>query len=558
MRIRSRSSTSVAATGKGCGIVFGVIWTLFSSIFVVVGLGLFWKSEKVRGWEEVPCEIERFEILDDPDADPPFTVDLVFRFRSDGSWREGTRLRNEEGSGDGDFDDLARLRAELISQEATCRVNPDDPTDAVLTAGGEGTWGGLFFAAFGGFFVLVGVGLILGALRSGKASKAKSSSSEDGEMGGLLGFGFFGIFAAAGVGMFFGLIVPKGIDYFAMKGWVETPAEVLWSRVRSHSDDDGTTYSADVFYRYRFEGRDYRSNRRGVMGGSSSGRASKQRFVDAHPAGASIVCYVDPDDPNRAVLERRLGWWALFALFPLPFAAIGLGGLWWMFVGRKRKARKAGTRSTGKVIDSESGEDELVTKGGSVGRRLLGLLGAILLAAFWNGIVSVFVWQAQKEWQRGGSPWFLTIFLIPFVLIGIGLIIHIFYRFFAIFSPRYAVSIGNRHLTPGAGTTVSWRREGGGGEPRRLSWWLVGREEATYRRGTDTRTDTAIFFERSLFDTQTRLMMPKGEVELSLPADAVPSFRGRHNKVRWFLLLHADVPGRPDVRDEYEVDVKPD
>lgn len=556
MRIQFGKRAGAQATGRGCGILFGVFWTLFSSVFVVVGLGVFWNSEKIRGWDEVPCEIERFEILDDADAAPPFTVDLVFRYRPEGTWRQGTRLRNEETSGDADYEDLAALRAELLSGDATCRVNPDDPSDAVLTVGGEQTWFGLIFAAFGGFFVLVGVGLILNSVRAGKASKAKSSSG-DGEMGGLLGFGFFGIFAAAGVGLFFGMVVPKAVSYFAMKGWEEVPAEVVWSRVRSHTDDDGTTYSADVFYRYEYEGTEHRSNRRNVIGGSSSGRSSKQEFVNEHPAGKAIVCYVDPDEPWRAILERRLGWWALFALFPLPFAAVGLGGLWWMLVGKKRKEKKARTKSSGKVIDPGE-DDDLVTKGGSVGRRVLHVFGALLLAGFWNGIVSVFVWQARAEWQRGESPWFLTIFMIPFVLIGIGLILHVFYRIFAIFSPRYAVSIGNRYLSPGGRTTASWHREGGGGEPRRLSWWLVGREEATYRRGTDTRTDTAIFFERKLFDTQTRLMMPKGEVELSLPADAVSSFRGDYNKVRWFLLLHADVPGRPDVRDEYEIDVKPE
>ncbi len=538
--------------GKGCGILFGVGWTLFSSIFVVVGLWAFWSSEKIRAWDELPCTIERFEIADDPDADPPFSVDLLFRYRVEGTWREGTRLRNEDRSGADDYEDLVELRAEL--DEPTCRVNPENPDEAVLLAGGEGTWFGLVFAAFGGCFVLVGIGLILNAIREGKPSKAKSASG-DGEMGGVLGCGFFGLFAAAGVGMFFGAVVPKAIEYFAMKGWVETPAEVVWSRVRSHHDDDGTTYSADVFYRYEFGGSEYRSNRRGIMSGSSSGRSGKERFVRDHPAGTGIVCYVDPDEPWRAVLERKLGWWGLFALFPLPFAAVGLGGLWWCFVGSKRKAKRGRSVSADAALAASS--PDLVTRSGSVGRRLLHVLGAVAIAAFWNGITGVFVWQVREGWKNGESPWFLTLFMIPFVLVGIGLILHIFYRFFAIFSPRYAVSIGNRHLAPGGATEVSWERRGGGGEPRKLSLWLIGREEATYRRGTSTTTDTAVFHETPLFETETRMMMPKGRVALELPADAVPSFRGQHNKVRWFVRLQADVPGRPDVGDEYEIEVRP-
>lgn len=540
-------------SGKGCGLLFGIGWTLFSSIFVVVGIGVFWNSEKVRAWDELPCVIDRFEIAAEADADPPFTADLVYRYRVDGRWIEGTKLRNSE-SGEDDYEDLHELREEILAGEPTCRVNPDDPGESVLLAGGAESWFGLVFAAFGGCFVLVGIGLITGMLRGEKSRQAKSASEET-KMGGLLGCGFFGLFAAAGVGMFAAMVVPKAIEYLAMQSWQEVPAEVIWSRVRSHSSDDGTTYSADVFYRYDFEGKEYRSNRRGLIGGSSSGRSGKQEFVRQHPPGKSVVCYVDPDQPWRATLERKLGWWALFALFPVPFAAIGLGGLWWTFFGSKAKERKA--RSGSGKTEAAPEDPGLVTKSGSVGRRVLHVFGALALAAFWNGIVSVFVWQVREGWQKGESPWFLTLFMIPFVLVGLGLIAHVFYRIFAIFSPRYRVAIDQRRLPPGGKTVLSWEREGGGGTPRRLSLWLIGREEATYRRGTNTTTDTAIFHETPLFETEDRMTMPTGRVEVKVPGDAVPSFRGQHNKVRWFVLLLADVPGRPDVRDEYEIEVRP-
>ena len=47
------------------------------------------------------------------------------------------------------------------------------------------------------------------------------------------------------------------------------------------------------------------------------------------------------------------------------------------------------------------------------------VVGMVLFAAIWNGIVSVFVWQAWKGWQGANPDWFLTIFLIPFVLVGV-------------------------------------------------------------------------------------------------------------------------------------------
>ncbi|GAA5478116.1 hypothetical protein Hhel01_01614 [Haloferula helveola] len=548
---------------KGCGALFGLGWTAFSSIFVVAGIWVFWTSVQSRTWEKVPCELVKFEIIDEPNTDPPFRPDLLFRYEYEGTPYQSDRLTSADDDRESDYETLVELRQELYGKELdlTCRVNPGDLSQAVLQDSAGDAWFGLVFAGFGGCFMLVGIGLTFTAFGEEKAAKAKTTPATlKSPMAGVLGCGFFGAFAAAGLGILFGVVVPKAFEYFDMRGWVETPAEVVWSRVRSHDSDDGTTYSVDIFYRYEFEGIEYRSNRQSVVGGSSSGRKSKAEVVRNHPAGTAILCYVDPDEPWKAVRERKLGWWALFALFPLPFAAIGLGGLWFAFVKKKNPKgdREPVTTRASRSTSGKSSESGIRLSGGgsTVGKRLLHVVGAIFLAGFWNGITGVFVWQMWQGWSRGEAPWFLTIFLTPFVLIGLGLIIHIFYRIFAIFSPMYRVEFSERHLSPGGHASISWRRAGGGGTPRRLALWLVGREEATYRRGTSTSTATSVFHEEALFETETKMMMPAGRVTVDLPADAVPSFRGTHNKVRWFVILTADVPMRPDVKDEYEIDVK--
>jgi hypothetical protein len=181
----------------------------------------------------------------------------------------------------------------------------------------------------------------------------------------------------------------------------------------------------------------------------------------------------------------------------------------------------------------------------------------LAIAAFWNGITSVFVWQVWEGWSKEESPWFLTLFMLPFVAIGIGLIIHFIYRVVAIFSPIYRVELGEDSLKSGGRTSISWRRSGGVGKPRHFSLWLIGREEAIYQRGTNTATATELFHEELLFETEVNLMMPNGRCVIGLPADAVPTFHGEHNKLQWFVVLVADVPWRPDVRDEYEIVVVP-
>jgi hypothetical protein len=533
-------------------LFFGIIWTAFSSIFVVVGLWGSLNQSRVHGWDEVPCTVEKFEIKASKKEDPPFRPEVVFSYNHGGRNREGTKLWRDKDGVD-EYEDLAELREELWSNlEVSCRVNPDDSGEAVLIMDRKGVWGGLAFAAFGGGFVLVGVGLIVAAIKGKKAARALSAEKNN-EMGGLLGCGFFGVFAAAGLGIFFGLVVPKALSFFQMKNWVEAPAEVIWSRVQSHSGDDGTTYSVDVFYTYELGGRDYRSNRWNLIGGSSSGRGGKQKVVDSHPAGKGFTCFVDPDKPWRAVVNRDVGWAGLFALFPLPFIAVGLGGLWYTFIRKPKEGAKVAGRRNPSALRPDAGSAK--SSGGGRRKRIWGFLGAVLIAAFWNGIVSVFVVIAWKAWQSGHPEWFLNIFLIPFVLIGAFLIGHVPYRLMAIFSPIYGLDWGDENLAPGDRVRLSWRRSGGGGQPRRLTILLVGQEEATYRRGSNTSSATSVFHEAVLFETVKPQMMPSGTCDLIIPEDAVPSFTGEHNKLRWFIRLIAEVPWRPDVDDEHELEV---
>ena len=49
---------------RGCGQrAFGIFWTAFSSIFLVIGLWAMSGSISAIGWKEIPCTIERFEIV---------------------------------------------------------------------------------------------------------------------------------------------------------------------------------------------------------------------------------------------------------------------------------------------------------------------------------------------------------------------------------------------------------------------------------------------------------------------------------------------------------------
>jgi hypothetical protein len=87
------------------------------------------------------------------------------------------------------------------------------------------------------------------------------------------------VFALVGGGMLFFWFLPSLAKAVGSARWTETPCTVISSRVKSHSDSDGTTYSVDIFYRYTVDGREFKSNRFGLFVGSSSGHRAKAEVV---------------------------------------------------------------------------------------------------------------------------------------------------------------------------------------------------------------------------------------------------------------------------------------
>ena len=383
---------------------------------------------------------------------------------------------------------------------------------------------------------------------------------------------FFGVFLVAGLGLLALLGWPVVQTFEARSSWIEVPCEILASDVGSHSDSDGTTYSVDVRYRYSVDGRAYESDRYRFLGGSSSGYEGKQRVVDALPPGTVTPCRYDPEDPAEAVLDVRFGWWTLLALFPLPFLLVGAGGVF--HVARKSLQRRrddrpasiepgeaAGSFSFASSPDGAAEDGEPVGDGpmvleptwSPVGK----LVGIVLVALFWNGITGVFVWQVWKSWSAGAPDGCLTIFLIPFVLVGLLLLAGVPYQFLALFNPRPRLELIPGRVVLGGSNELRWSFRGNAGRIRRLKIALEGTEAATYRQGTDTRTDTETFATLEMVNESQAVGIPQGAAAITIPADTMHSFRAPSNRIVWKLKLHGEIARWPDVNEELEIDVHP-
>ncbi len=387
--------------------------------------------------------------------------------------------------------------------------------------------------------------------RSSKVRKAKG--------GGCLLAGFFGVFAAAGGAAFYFLTWRPIAGLVAAQGWVETECAITSSRVDESRSSEGTTYRVDVRYTYEVDWQTYEGDRYDFSVGYSSGYDGKARVVAAHPPGSETACYYDPEAPRRSVIDRSPGLYLLWGLFPLPFLAVGVGGLVYLLTpaGRRRASRAArrGGRAGAARPAAVHGPLELEARHSPV----LKVAGTLVFAAFWNGMVALVVLgQILPGWRRGDVDGCLVAFMIPFALVGLFALAFFAYQLLAAFNPRPRLTLAEGHLTPGAGTTLAWRFSGRAGRLEKLTIALEGREKAVYRRGTKTYTDHHVFYSRELVSEAGRFgAVHRGTAALAVPERTMPTFDAGNNEIEWRLTVHGDVPFWPDVDDEFPITVYP-
>ncbi len=260
--------------------------------------------------------------------------------------------------------------------------------------------------------------------------------------------------------------------------------------------------------------------------------------------------------PTECVLVR--GWtpgmW--LGLIPLCFFAVGC----WLL---RRQSGKPNGNDQMVLHEAQGGSRTAqIQHGGPVQLKVasspvIKLIGVTFAALFWCGITSVFVTMAAKAWLSGRPEWFLMIFLIPFVLIGFGLLVAVPYQLLACFSPRLTLTLNTPAAVLGGQMRLDWRFNGNTRRIRRFRLLLEAREEATYARGTDTTTDRRVFLELTLIDSTNPQDFTTGSTEVTIPNNLVPTFMAKNNKIIWALRGKGDIPRWPDIDDEFQLTVLP-
>jgi len=371
---------------------------------------------------------------------------------------------------------------------------------------------------------------------------------------------FLGIFVTAGTAIGYFLSFRPLYLVYQARSWTAADCEVLSSRVARNGD----TSRPDIQYRYYISDRPYTSGRYNFITGSTND-SSVSATVEHYSPGTKFQCYVDPADPTQAVINRDITYWYYFGLiFFAGFAGIPL--LVGTFVVRQRSTTRAARENAETSMRARALSGDPIGTVAEFGPVVLQptvspmgkLITATIVCLFWNGLVGVFTYFEIREFgSAGGGGWGMALFLLLFQIIGVALLFAVPYQLLALANPRPTITLSRATLPIGGAVPFDWQLTGKAGRVTRLTVTLKGREEARYRRGTDTRTDTHEFYSDVVVEASDPMTIERGNATIRIPAGTMHSFSAGNNKIIWTLSVKGEINRWPDVDESFDVTVSP-
>jgi hypothetical protein len=345
--------------------------------------------------------------------------------------------------------------------------------------------------------------------------------------------------------------------------YVETTCVVLDKRLEQEAGRrQGKNSRPLIHIEYSAGGRRYRVWTYDATGMFTNLHDSNRAVLQQFEKGQRYPCWYDPDDPEHAVLTRSLSWWGLLVLIPLTFAVVGGAGL------------IAIHRTRGTMLEPASGVPDYrglpalppLPSGRELTYRLASssspgcsLLGATAVTLFWNGIVWVFVVQVIASHQRGQPNWFLTLFMVPFVLIGLVLALVVLASLVSFLGSllvgQLSVEVADQPLFAGSSYDLLVEQFGLC-RLRSVRVLLNCKETATFTQGKSIRTDTKEVYSAEVVGPEPSLAGPL-RCSVTVPADAMHSFAAAHNEITWTMEVKGLILGFLPQGRSYPVIVYP-
>jgi hypothetical protein len=405
--------------------------------------------------------------------------------------------------------------------------------------------------------------------------------------------------ASFGEGAFYGALLLAGLVFgaamatgVAMPAWrlhhdfVETRGLVVARGLVSRRVEDPpgaaqTTWQPCARVRYAAHGAEREAWSRPPVTSATPDRDVALAATRAYAVGTEVVCWFDPQDPDTLVLERGYNWWTWLLALLLPGALVAFGGTGFVRAirswGKSEEHRAASIglpellAPTSRSLPEAPGFpgvptcDDHTNSPGTILRYRLpiespeswALVGFGLFAGLWNAVVVVLAVGAGLDFVGGRTDWLLFGLLVPFVAVGIGgvaLFVRAFVRATAVGPTQ--VEISDHPLRPG-GRYELLVAQGGTGMFRTLEVALEVEEQATFRQGTDTRTERVVVWRQPVKSWNDIELSPGARFEsqaaLRLPEDVMHSFQSEHNSVSWRFVVRGEPARWPGFRRVFPV-----
>lgn len=131
------------------------------------------------------------------------------------------------------------------------------------------------------------------------------------------------------------MVVKPWGSWWAARSWNQVRCTIVSSKVVATpgARTTETWYVADLAYTYVADGLVRRGSRYGF-----EPTVPSKNLVALYPEGKVTSCWVNPENPDEAVLNRdvSIGSMLVISLFPLLFFIAGVGGIIWVLSGRAR------------------------------------------------------------------------------------------------------------------------------------------------------------------------------------------------------------------------------
>lgn len=405
----------------------------------------------------------------------------------------------------------------------------------------------------------------------GKKRGSRRTGSE--QVGSLTLGGFFATMLALGVALAVlilrELVIPQ---WHLQHEFIQTECTIVDRRLDAIADTDPPRFHPSV--RIRFLAGDKPQDvwtevpRRDAALEEKAAHAALAPFA----VGERHACWFDLTNPAQAVLARDISWFPwLMLLLPISFLSLGSGGLVYLWLGWgksvERQAVLQERGASGDLFRSAPPRDgtprrefpavpDPANLSDSPGITLAFRL-PVTTSPFWImvAVISVCVainlmglWFLTVAWLQFRDVAFnpqLTAFSIAWLVAG-GYALYRAVRRMAVVAGLGAtiVEVCSHPLRAGETYRLFFQQHGNF-TANMLQVLLVCEEIATYRQGTDTRTERRRVYEQELFLREGFHIRPNEPLEVrcpfSLPADVMHSFRGRCNEIEWSIVVEADV-----------------